>query len=396
MQRPKDKWMQALSDWDFQKVQTYWAESNISAKVEAQTKAASNARIWVSLPLIPEAVTRSLGDATDAGKVRIVHREMDRLEGLVDYNQFGWPFNSRIVLYAQGVFEGQGVFDQVLFRAKEHIGRLYYSAQEMFLPIPMSPTETAHKWVGVAHAIPGVRGGAAYLRPIIGGGEGPLGLGVGKTTPPIIGIEGTTIQLYPQEKYDEGLHVAVSKHVNQADMRNFPPNMKTVAYMHRMIAQYKAMQEQATRGVDELLLLTYAGDVAEFLVDNVIVLDLKKKTAMTPYNDCVLPGITRDENLDILKTEMGFTILDEDSGYSHFTIDDMVGPDKIVVMTGTGARVAQAITLDGQQLGTGQVHDVYRELKGRYDNRLATAVDMNRGIHIDATPKEIADYMRME
>ena len=46
-------------------------------------------------------------------------------------------------LYGDGVFEGIRAYEGNIFRLKEHIDRLYESAQTIALKIPMSPEAEA-------------------------------------------------------------------------------------------------------------------------------------------------------------------------------------------------------------------------------------------------------------
>src|SRR5512135_2391483 len=45
------------------------------------------------------------------------------------------------LLYGDGIFEGIRAYNGRVFKLKEHIDRLYYSAKAIMLSIPLSPAE---------------------------------------------------------------------------------------------------------------------------------------------------------------------------------------------------------------------------------------------------------------
>ena len=47
------------------------------------------------------------------------------------------------LLYGDGVFEGIRIYHSRVFKLKEHIERLYYSAKAILLTIPMTPEAMA-------------------------------------------------------------------------------------------------------------------------------------------------------------------------------------------------------------------------------------------------------------
>src|SRR3989338_4434274 len=77
------------------------------------------------------------------------------------------------LLYGDGVFEGIRTYDGLVFKLKEHIDRLYKSADAIELKIPMTKTEMTEAVVKTlrANALKD-----AYIRLVITRGAGDLGL----------------------------------------------------------------------------------------------------------------------------------------------------------------------------------------------------------------------------
>ena len=77
------------------------------------------------------------------------------------------------LLYGDGVFEGIRAYNGRVFKLKEHIDRLFYSAKAILLTIPMSHAEIMRAVVETCRRNQ-VRDG--YIRLLVTRGVGTLGL----------------------------------------------------------------------------------------------------------------------------------------------------------------------------------------------------------------------------
>ncbi len=77
------------------------------------------------------------------------------------------------LLYGDGVFEGIRSYNGKVFRLKEHLDRLWYSAKAIWLEIPISKKEMA-KAIEETLALNGIEDG--YIRVVVTRGCGTLGL----------------------------------------------------------------------------------------------------------------------------------------------------------------------------------------------------------------------------
>jgi len=103
------------------------------------------------------------------------------------------------LLYGDGVFEGIRAYHGRVFKLKEHIDRLFYSAKALLLTIPMSHAEVMAATVETCRRNK-IRDG--YIRLLVTRGVGTLGLNPNRCKRPSVIIIADKIQLYPQEYYE--------------------------------------------------------------------------------------------------------------------------------------------------------------------------------------------------
>src|SRR5687767_13755041 len=98
------------------------------------------------------------------------------------------------LLYGDGIFEGIRAYNGRVFKLKEHIDRLFYSAKAILLNIPMSHDALMKAVVDTCRKNK-IRDG--YIRLVITRGEGGLGLNPNKCKTPCTIIIADKIQVYP-------------------------------------------------------------------------------------------------------------------------------------------------------------------------------------------------------
>src|SRR5258708_7299746 len=92
------------------------------------------------------------------------------------------------LLYGDGIFEGIRAYNGRVFKLKEHIDRLFYSAKAILLTIPISHEEMMKAVVATCRRNK-VRDG--YIRLIVTRGVGTLGLNPNRcANPSVICIAG--------------------------------------------------------------------------------------------------------------------------------------------------------------------------------------------------------------
>lgn len=255
------------------------------------------------------------------------------------------------LLYGDGVFEGIRVYNRLIFKVKEHIDRLYESAQSIMIKVPMTKEQFIHD---IVKTLEENKLDDAYLRVIVTRGEGDLGLDPrkcrGKESVIIIADK---ISLYPAKLYEEGMDIiTVSTTRNAHEALN--PQIKSLNYLNNILAKIEATNS----GYEEALMLNDAGYVAECTGDNIFI--VKHNELYTPP-ECMgaLSGITRETVLDIAKS------MDIVRHEHVFTRHELYVSDECF-LTGTAAEIIPVVKVDGRIIGKGKPGDLTLKLMGKF------------------------------
>jgi branched-chain amino acid aminotransferase len=241
-------------------------------------------------------------------------------------------------LYGDGVFEGIRVYHGRIFKLDAHVDRLFESAHTLGIQVPLSRAEMTEAILETVRRT-GLRD--AYIRPVVSRGPGDLGIDPRKCPRPNVIVIVDSIQLYPEEAYRKGLRmITTSTRQRPVDVLN--PRIKTCNYLNNILARMEANLV----GVDEGLMLTTQGYVAECTADNVFV--VKSGRVLTPPAYLgILQGVTRQAVLDLCGG-LGIPAVEQ-----VLTLHDMYTADECF-LTGTGAELGPVVELDGRKIGAGR------------------------------------------
>jgi branched-chain amino acid aminotransferase len=254
------------------------------------------------------------------------------------------------LLYGDGVFEGIRAYNGRVFKLKEHIDRLFYSAKAILLTLPMSHEAIMRATVETCREN-GIRDG--YIRLVVTRGVGTLGLNPNRCKNPSVIIIAGKIQLYPPELYERGMDI-----VTVATTRNLHnavnPAIKSLNYLNNILAKIEANNA----GVEEAIMLNSEGFVAECTGDNLFI--VKGRQLLTPpLSAGALYGITRGVVMDLAR-ESGLTVAEPNlTRYDLFNADECF-------LTGTGAELIPVVKIDGRVIGTGTPGPVTKDLIKKY------------------------------
>ncbi|MFI5214070.1 MAG: branched-chain-amino-acid transaminase [Gemmatimonadales bacterium] len=254
------------------------------------------------------------------------------------------------VLYGDGVFEGIRAYNKKVFRLKEHVDRLYASAQAIMLTIPMGKEQMA-AMIDDCVKVNGLTD--AYIRLVVTRGFGDLGLDPSKCPKATVFCIADAIALWPKERLDKGLTmVTVSIPVNQT--HNLSPQVKSLNYLAHILAKIEA----DNAGADEALMLDSSGMVAEATGQNIFC--VTGRTLRTPPDSSgILRGITRAAVVDIAR-EAGHDVAEEPlTRYDFYTADE-------IFLSGTAAEIVGVVKLDGRKIGTGSVGPITKDVAARF------------------------------
>jgi branched-chain amino acid aminotransferase len=210
------------------------------------------------------------------------------------------------LLYGDGIFEGIRAYNGRVFKLKEHIDRLFYSAKAILLTIPISHGEMMKVVVETCREN-GLRDG--YIRLIVTRGVGTLGLNPNKCKRPSV--------------------ICIADKI-----------------------------EANNGGCEDAIMLNSDGYVAECTGDNIFI--VKGDELLTPpLSAGALYGITRGVAIELAR-EIGLKVSEP-----NLTRYDIFNADECFV-TGTGAEVVPVVKVDGRVIGSGKPGPRTQELVKRY------------------------------
>jgi len=254
------------------------------------------------------------------------------------------------LLYGDGIFEGIRAYNGRVFKLKEHIDRLFYSAKSILLPIPMRHPDLMTAVVEVCRRNK-LRDG--YIRLVVTRGIGTLGLNPNRCKNPSVIIIADKIQLYPPELYRKGMEIITVPTVRNLHSA-LNPAIKSLNYLNNIMAKIEANNS----GCEEALLLNAEGFISECTGDNVFI--VKEDHLMTPpLSAGALYGITRRVVMEIGQ-ESGLKVSEPNlTRYDVFNADECF-------LTGTGAELVPVVKVDGRVIGTGKPGPVTERLVSQY------------------------------
>jgi len=254
------------------------------------------------------------------------------------------------LLYGDGIFEGIRIYNGRVFKLKEHIDRLFYSAKAILLNLPLSHAELVKTTVETCRKNK-LREG--YIRLIVTRGVGTLGLNPRTCKKPSVIIIADKIQLYPPAYYQRGLDiitVPTTRNLHSA----LNPAIKSLNYLNNILAKIEANNG----GCEEAVMLNAEGFVAECTGDNLFI--VKNGALFTPpLSAGALYGITRQTVIELAEAD-GIKVSEPNlTRYDLFNADECF-------LTGTGAELIPVVKIDGRVIGTGKPGKLTRKLEEKY------------------------------
>jgi branched-chain amino acid aminotransferase len=255
------------------------------------------------------------------------------------------------LLYGDGVFEGIRSYSRLVFKLREHIERLFESAQSIILNIPLTKEQMKK---AVIATLKENKLKDAYIRLVVTRGEGDLGLDprkcAGGATVVIITDK---ITFYPKKFYREGLRI-----ITVPTIRNLPealnPQIKSLNYLNNILAKIEAVNA----GFDEAIMLDSLGYVAECTGDNLFI--VKRNHLYTPPQ-CMgtLRGITRDSVLEIARKS-------KIPVHEHVITRHEVFISDECFLTGTAAEIIPVVEVDGRLIKDGKPGTITMRLMKKF------------------------------
>ena len=259
---------------------------------------------------------------------------------LVDWDDAKIHVLTHSLHYGSGVFEGIRAYETdrgpAVFRLRDHIERLFRSAQIFMVEIPYTVDELveATRTTVRVNEVP-----SCYIRPLVYLGYGEMGLN------PLPCPVNVSIAVWPWGTYlgDEGLKNGVSMKISswqRHDPNAMPPAAKgTGMYVNSSMAKVEAIKA----GYDEAILLSPQGYVSECTGENIFV--VKKGRIITPpVSAGALEGITQSSIFAIAR-DLGYEL-----EVGNLLRSDLYTCDE-AFLTGTAAEVVPIHSVDDRVIG---------------------------------------------
>jgi branched-chain amino acid aminotransferase len=257
--------------------------------------------------------------------------------------------------YGLAVFEGIRCYlghdgKSAVFRLKDHVDRLFDSAQIGDIKIPYSKREISEACKETLRVNQLKEG---YIRPIVFIGEGVMGVYPGDNPIQVAIITWSWGAYLGEEALKKGIRVKVSSYT-----RHHVNVMMTKAkicgnYVNSVLAKREVMK----MGYDEALMLDTEGYVSEASGENIFM--LKNGVLKTTPLTSILSGITRDSVIQIAKAKE-ITLLEE-----RFTRDELYTAQE-AFFTGTAAELTPIREVDDRTIGNGKPGPVTQELQSAF------------------------------
>ena len=252
--------------------------------------------------------------------------------------------------YGAGVFEGIRCYKTAdgpaVFRLKEHIARLYYSAGVVRMKIPYEPAVLE---AAVCDVLREGKLAQGYIRPIAYFGYGIMGVNPGDS------VVDVSIACWPWGAYlsEDPIDVKISSF-----MRIHPKSTTCDAKIcGHYVNSIFAVQELKGTHYKEALLLDANGNVAEGPGENFFIVEQGR--IVTPPLGNILAGITRATVMGLAREE-GLTVVEEPISVARALAADEA------FFTGTAAEVTLIRSIDDTVLKNSAAHPIGSRIRERY------------------------------
>jgi len=251
------------------------------------------------------------------------------------------------LLYGDGVFEGIRAYDNVVFKLKEHIERLYESAHSIMMQIPITQKQMIE---AVVNTLKKNKLKDSYIRLIVTRGVGDLGLDPRKCSKAtVIIITEPMITLHSKEKKEKGITAMVTW-VKRDPVDSTSHEVKSLNYLNSILAKI----ESNAAGVDEAICLDKTGFVCEGVAENVFIVK-DGKVITPPTSTGALRGITRNVVME-LAGKLGFQAIER-----NITPNELFTADEIF-LTGTAAEITPVREVNRRVIGDGKLGPITKKL----------------------------------
>jgi len=241
-------------------------------------------------------------------------------------------------LYGDGVFEGIREYNNVVFKLKEHIDRLYRSAHAIMLQIPLTKEGMTK---AVVETLQKNKMKDAYIRLIVSRGLGDLGLDPRKCPKPTVIVIADTINIKAGNAKEVGITTMFSW-IRRNPVDATTHEIKSLNYLNSVLAKIEAN----ANGVDEAICLEASGCIAEGVGENIFI--VRDGEIFTPPTSTgALAGITADVVAELCEKLGIDLIITNLTPFMLFTADE-------AFFTGTAMEMVPIREVNKRVIGDGK------------------------------------------
>jgi branched-chain amino acid aminotransferase len=257
------------------------------------------------------------------------------------------------------VFEGERAYETsrgpAIFRHRDHLDRLFKSAELYYMPIPYTLEElraATHELI----AANDLR--ECYIRPIAFRGYGQMGL-YPLDAPVDVSIAAWAWGAYlGEDSKRAGIRAKVASWRRIPHDALIPHAKASGQYLNSVLAKIEASKA----GYQEAILLDSRGFVCEGSGENIYI--VREGQVVTPPQTAgILDGINRKSVLQIAR-DHGIEVVERDLARAELYLADEV------FLTGTAAEMVAVTEIDDHTIGDGVPGPVTRQLQQVFDDAL--------------------------
>jgi branched-chain amino acid aminotransferase len=261
--------------------------------------------------------------------------------------------------YGTGVFEGVRCYETedgpAVFRHREHVDRLFKSAELYYMPIPFTREEiraATHETIARNNL------SECYIRPLVFRGYGQMGL-FPLDAPVDVSIAVWKWGAYlGEESKRRGVRAKVSSWRRISPDSLVPHAKASGQYLNSVLAKIEAHHA----GYEEAILLDDHGHVCEGSGENIYAV-LDGTIVTPPQTASILDGITRRSVLQIAR-DLGHPVVERDLARAELVLADEV------FLSGTAAEIVPLRELDDHTVGTGGAGPICRQVQQVFEDAL--------------------------
>ncbi len=246
--------------------------------------------------------------------------------------------------FADGVYEVIGTYNGQPFALDEHLVRLQYSLDELYIKLNVSDYGIGKK-VSAGIKLADFEETLVYVQVTRGVAPRRHEFPSSQTYPSIV------MTFKPLERLSPNIFKTGVEVVSLPDLRWKRCDIKSTA----LLANVLAKQEAAKQGAFEALLVDADGYITEGSSTSVFWVH-RGRLCTTPSGEHILPSITRK-----ILWEFATELQLETSQYSC-SLDDLLQADE-VILAGTTTEALSVIRIDGKQIGEGIPGPISQKLR---------------------------------